>query len=157
VTSPEALGRALAAAPDPEMARVALSRVGERPVAREALAHPEAVEPAARLLGFSSAAADFLVAHPEEAGLFLDLAPRRREDLLAEVRRDAGRLGPEAGLRRFRRRALFRVAARDLGGAGVEEVVAEVTSVAEACLEVAVEEGATIVRIGTALLGGRPT
>ncbi len=155
MTSPEAFGRALAAAPDPEMARVALSRVGERPEAREALAHPEAVEPAARLLGFSSAAADFLVAHPEEAGLFLDLAPRRRDDLLAEVRRDVGRFGPEAGLRRSRRRALFRVAARDLGGEGVEEVVAEVTAIAEACLEVAVEEaGGRLAVIGMGKLGG---
>ncbi len=155
MTSPQVLGRALAAAPDPELARLALSRVGEHPEAREALADPAAVGPAARLLGFSTAAADFLVAHPEESALFLDLAPRGREDLLTEVRGDAVRLGPEAGLRRFRRRALFRVAARDLGGASLEDVVAEVSAVAEACLEVAAEEaGRGLAVIGMGKLGG---
>jgi [glutamine synthetase] adenylyltransferase / [glutamine synthetase]-adenylyl-L-tyrosine phosphorylase len=156
VTSPEALGRALAAAPDPELARVALSRVGEAPAARDVLAQPEALEPAARLLGFSSAAADFLVAHPEEGGLFLDLAPRSRDRLLEEARTAARDHGAEAGLRRFRRRALSRVAARDLGGAELEEVVAEVTAVAEACLEVAVAEaGGGLAVIGLGKLGGR--
>jgi glutamate-ammonia-ligase adenylyltransferase len=156
VSSPEALGRALAAAPDPELARVALSRVGEASVARDVLTHPEAFEPAARLLGFSSAAADFLVAHPDEAGLFLDLAPRGRDLLLGEAREAAREHGPEAGLRRFRRRALSRVAARDLGGAALEEVVAEVTAVAEACLEVAVAEaGGDLAVIGLGKLGGR--
>jgi glutamate-ammonia-ligase adenylyltransferase len=156
VTSPEALGRALAAAPDPELARVALSRVGEAPVAREVLSRPEAVEPAARLLGFSSAAADFLVAHPEEAGLFLDLASRDRDGLLEEARAGARGHGAERGLRRFRRRAMARVAARDLGGASLEEVVAEVTAVAEACLEIAVTEaGGDLAVIGLGKLGGR--
>ena len=84
-TTPEVLGRALAAAPDPELARVALSRVGESPVARDLLAEPAAVEAAVRLLGFSSAAADFLVAHPEEAALFTDAGPRDVDDLLAEA------------------------------------------------------------------------
>ena len=37
---PEELGRALAEAPDPELARIALSRVGESPAAREILARP---------------------------------------------------------------------------------------------------------------------
>src|SRR5918996_2790418 len=83
VTGPEALGRALAAAPDPELARVALSRVGERREARDAL--EQAIEPAVQLLGFSSAAADFLVAHPEEAVLFTGLAARTRDMLMAEV------------------------------------------------------------------------
>ena len=154
--SPEALGRALAAAPDPEMARVALSRVGEDPRVREALEEPGATEAAVRLLGFSSAAADFLVAYPEEAVLVSDLTPRSREALLAEARGDVESLGPEAGLRRFRRRALLRVATRDLSGASFEEVVAEVTSVAEACL-VAGCEAAGAVRlavIGMGKLGG---
>jgi len=155
VSTPALLGRALAAAPDPELARVALARVGERPEARELLDDPDVIEPAARLLGFSTAAADFLVAHPEEAALFRDLAPRSRDRLLTEARETAVRLGAEAGLRRFRRRALLRVAARDLFGASVEEVVAEVTAAAEVCLELAVAEaggGLGVIALGK--LGG---
>ena len=37
------------------------------------------------------------------------------------------RRGPADGLRRFRRRAMLRVAARDLGGAPLEDVVAEIS------------------------------
>jgi glutamate-ammonia-ligase adenylyltransferase len=156
VTSPEALGRALAAAPDPELARVALSRVGEREEARRTLAQPGTLESAARLLGFSSAVSDFLVAHPEEAALFTETSPRPRSALLAECRADADRHGVESGLRRFRRRALYRVASRDLAGAPVDEVVEEVTHVAEACLEVAVDEvGGGLAVIGLGKLGGR--
>jgi [glutamine synthetase] adenylyltransferase / [glutamine synthetase]-adenylyl-L-tyrosine phosphorylase len=140
--TPEILGRALAAAPDPELARLALSRVGESPVARELLAEPGALEAAVRLLGFSNAATDFLVAHPEETRLFADLTPRGRDALLAEAVDDVARHGARAGLRRFRRRALMRVAARDLAGAPYDEVVPEVTAVSEACLEVAVREAA---------------
>jgi glutamate-ammonia-ligase adenylyltransferase len=156
VISPKVLGRALAAAPDPELARIALSRVGESPVARDFLSHPEAMDPAARLLGFSTVAADFLVAHPEEAALFLDIRPRTHHDLLAEARAAAEEHGPDAGLRRFRRRAMARIAARDLGGAPLEEVVSEVTAVAEGCLEVAAAEaGGGLAVIGLGKLGGR--
>jgi glutamate-ammonia-ligase adenylyltransferase len=156
VTSPRVLGRALAAAPDPELARVALSRVGESPAAREVLSDPAAMERAARLLGASTAAADFLVAHPEETALFLDLTPRNRNDLVAEARRSAEEHGVEAGLRRFRRRALARVAVRDLEGATVDEVVAEISWLAEACLEVGVEHADDeLAVIGLGKLGGR--
>lgn len=155
MTSPQVLGRALAAAPDPELARVALSRVGESPVARAFLAEHSAVELAARLLGTSTAAADFLVAHPEEASLFHDPSPRDPKELLAEAGQAAARHGVEPGLRRFRRRALARVAARDLAGATLEEVVAEISRVAEACLEVAVEHaGSGLTVIGLGKLGG---
>jgi [glutamine synthetase] adenylyltransferase / [glutamine synthetase]-adenylyl-L-tyrosine phosphorylase len=157
VTSPEVLGRALAAAPDPEMARIALTRVGERAEARELLAEPALLEPAVMLLGLSSAAADFLVSHPEEASLFADLSPRSPEVLNAEAEEAAERFGPEAGLRRFRRRGLYRAAARDLRGADFEDVVAEVTAVAEACLRVAAEQSLDADQsvIGMGKLGGR--
>ena len=137
MSSPETLGRALAAAPDPEMARVALSRVGDRPEARDVLAQPGVAEAAAALLGFSTAAADYLGAHPEEATLFLDLGARGVDALIAELEADVARLGTESGLRRFRRRAMLRVAARDLRGAPLEEVVEEVSAVADACLGLA--------------------
>ena len=155
MTTPESLGRALAAAPDPELARVALSRIGESPAARELLAQPGLSEAAAPLLGSSTAASDFLVAHPEELTLFSDLSPRSRDALLEEVAADVQAHGAETGLRRFRRRALTRVAARDLAGAELEEVVAEVTAVAEACLETAVREvGGGLAVIGMGKLGG---
>ncbi|HEX6400345.1 MAG TPA: hypothetical protein VF108_07780, partial [Actinomycetota bacterium] len=58
--TPEILGRTFAEAPDPELARVAFSRVGESRRAREVLTVPEVLPVASRLLGFSTAAADFL-------------------------------------------------------------------------------------------------
>ncbi|MGH2996288.1 MAG: DUF294 nucleotidyltransferase-like domain-containing protein, partial [Gaiellaceae bacterium] len=136
-------------------ARVALSRIGEAPAARALLAQPGLSEAAAPLLGFSTAASDFLVAHPEELALFSDLSPRSRERLMEEAGADVAAHGAESGLRRFRRRALTRVAARDLAGAGLEEVVAEVTAVAEVCLEAAVREvGGGLAVIGMGKLGG---
>ena len=128
------LGRSFATAPDPELARVAFSRVGDDPVAREALARPEITDVAARLLGFSTAAADFLVAHPGEVEALADLVPRDEGRLRAELAGDVDRLGPLAGLRRFRRRAMLRVAARDLEGAALDEVVAEISAIADACI-----------------------
>ena len=93
VLTPEMLGRTFAEAPDPELARVAFSRVGDDPVAREALARPEVTEVASRLLGFSSAAADFLVAHPDEVDALADVSARPASDLRAELDGDLDRLG----------------------------------------------------------------
>jgi glutamate-ammonia-ligase adenylyltransferase len=156
MTSPETLGRALAAAPDPERARVALSRVGEDPRARDALADPVVLERAVPILGLSTSVADFLVAYPEEAALFADLDPRALPELLDEARGDVESLGAEPGLRRFRRRAMARIAARDLAGEPVEEVVAEISAAAEACLEVALQvvDGADMAVLGMGKLGG---
>jgi glutamine synthetase adenylyltransferase len=117
VITPETLERALAEAPDPELARLALSRVSEDPRAGETLAREDVLPAAVRLLGFSTAAADFLVAHPEEAEALVGLRMCSRTQLDAELGVDVGRLGPMNGLRLFRRRALLRVAARDLQGA----------------------------------------
>jgi glutamate-ammonia-ligase adenylyltransferase len=154
--TPEELGRTLADAPDPELARVALSRVGEDPRARALLARADVLSVAVRLLGFSTAAADFFVAHPEEVGTLADLRPRSRDELDAEVAVDLERLGDADGLRRFRRRAMTRVAARDLAGAGLEEIVAEISAVADVCLNraVALAEGAGLAVIGLGKLGG---
>jgi len=154
VLTPEVLGRTLADAPDPDLARIQLSRVGESPVAREALERPEILRPAVVLLGFSRAAADFLVAHPDEIGTLGDVRPRSREELERELGGDVSRLGPEGGLRRFRRRAMLRVAARDLLGAGLEEVVEEISAIAETCVAEAAGESPLAV-IGLGKLGGR--
>ncbi len=155
--TPEVLGRTLARAPDPELARVALSRVGEDPGARETLAREDVLPTAVRVLGFSTAAADFLVAHPEETGALADVRPRSGAELEAECDRDLERLGPAGGLRRFRRRTMLRVAARDLEGDALESIVAEITAVAETCLARAAElSGArALAVIGLGKLGGR--
>jgi glutamate-ammonia-ligase adenylyltransferase len=133
VLTPEVMGRTLAEAPDPELARLAISRVGEDPGARNVLAREDVLPVAARLLGFSTAATDFLVAHPEETTLLEDVGVRSTDQLDAELAADVERRGLADGLRLFRRRAMVRVAARDLTGAPVEEVVAEISAVAEAC------------------------
>jgi len=151
-----ALGRYLASAPDPELARVSLARVAEHADARAALARPGALSAAVRLLGFSTAAADLLVAHPQEASALADVAARPRPELDAELAGDIQRLGLSDGLRRFRRRSMLRVAARDLSSAPFEEIVAEITAVAEACLTAATgsvaHEGLAVVALGK--LGG---
>jgi glutamate-ammonia-ligase adenylyltransferase len=158
VITPEVLGRALGEAPDPELARVAVARMGERPPARELLARPDILPTAARLVGFSSAASDFFTAHPQELEALADLHPRSPDELIDEGAAAVSSLGAWPGLRRFRRRAGYRVAARDLGGAAVEEVMAELTSVAEACLRLsllAVDGAEGLSVIGMGKLGGR--
>jgi glutamate-ammonia-ligase adenylyltransferase len=132
--------------------------MGERPPARELLARPDILPTAARLAGFSSAASDFFTAHPEELEALADLHPRSVDELVEEGAAAVASLGAWSGLRRFRRRAGYRVAARDLGGAGVEEVMAELTWVAEACLRLslqAVDGAEPLSVIGMGKLGGR--
>jgi glutamate-ammonia-ligase adenylyltransferase len=134
------LERALANAPDPVLARTAWERVCEQPAAREILERPIVAPVAIQVLGFSQSSADFLVKYPEEAGLFAAVTPRSRAGLDLEVAADVERFGPAAGLRRFRRRAMLRIAARDLAGASLDEVVHEITDVADACWAAAVVE-----------------
>ncbi|GIU97404.1 MAG: glutamate-ammonia-ligase adenylyltransferase [Actinomycetota bacterium] len=155
MSAPPELGRAIAEAPDPELARVALARVLEHPVAREAFEHEAVRRVGVRLLGFSRTATDLLVRHPEEAWALADVGARGRAELEVELAGDLDRFGPAAGLRRFRRRAMLRIAARDLAGADVDSVVAEITRVADACLEAAVRlagEGLAVIALGK--LGG---
>jgi glutamate-ammonia-ligase adenylyltransferase len=118
------LEAAIGGAPDPALARVAVGRAHD--------AGAEVTDPAlVRLLGFSIAATDLLVRHPEEAPALADPSPRDAVALGAELAGDVRTLGAAAGLRRFRRRAMLRLAARDLGGATVDEVVAEISDVAD--------------------------
>src|SRR5207237_4704933 len=134
---------------------VALSRVGEDRSAREVLAEPEVLSIAVRLLGISRAAADFLVAHPEEAVALRDVSRRSRAALRAEVDDDTARAGISPGLRIFRRRGMLRVAARDLSGAPLDDVVAEISDVADACISAAVEAvGGGLAVIALGKLGG---
>jgi glutamate-ammonia-ligase adenylyltransferase len=133
-------------APDPELARVAWGRVRDAGVAVE---DPAVV----RLLGFSSAATDFLVRHPDEVASLAEPDPRGRETLDAELASDVARLGALAGLRRFRRRAMSRVATRDIAGAPVDDVVREISDIADACVEAACPSGLAVVALGK--WGGR--
>ena len=144
-------------APDPELARVALERVGQDPIARELLEQPEVAPVAIRLLGFSTAAADFFVRHPHAVSSLADIGSRSPEALGRELAEDTDELGLAPGLRRFRRRAMFRVAARDLEGAPLEDVVAELSAIADACLAATCEatsQGIRLALIGLGKLGG---
>ena len=153
--TPERLGRTFASAPDPELARVAFARVGEHPGAREVLGRDEVLYVAARLLGFSTSAADFLVAHPDETESVFDARARSGSELEDELGADLDRLGVEDGPRRFRRRSMLRVAARDLSGAPFDDIVREITGIAEACLRAACRRVAPDVAvIGLGKLGG---
>jgi [glutamine synthetase] adenylyltransferase / [glutamine synthetase]-adenylyl-L-tyrosine phosphorylase len=134
VLTPETLGRTLGEAPDPRLARVALSRVGEDARARDVLADETVLRTAVPLLGLSTAAADLLVAHPEETAALADVRRRSAGELATELHDDVAAFGVADGLRRFRRRAMLRVAAADLGGRAFEDVVGEISDVAEACL-----------------------
>jgi [glutamine synthetase] adenylyltransferase / [glutamine synthetase]-adenylyl-L-tyrosine phosphorylase len=157
VITPELLGRALGEAANPELARVAVSRLGERPAARERLERPEVLAVAARLLGFSTAATDFFVGHPDELDALADPSPRTLRELCVEAVEAVAAFGPKPGLRRFRRRASYRVAARDLAGAGVDAVMAELSDVAEACLRAALSSlgAGGLAVLGMGKLGGR--
>ena len=130
--APEPTPDELDEAPDPGLAR---RRAGARARRGRCAVAGGARRRAVRLLGFSTAAADFLVRHPEECAAFADDAARdSRRTSTPRSPADVERLGAEAGLRRFRRRAMLRVAARDLAGASLDDVVREVSDVADACV-----------------------
>src|SRR5262245_18448190 len=149
--------RALAEAPDPALARTAWERVTAARDAREVLERPMVAPTAIHLLGFSPAAADFLVKYPDEAAVFAAVEPRARQHLDLEVAADIEGSGPAAGLRRFRGRAMLRAAARDLEGADLDEVVREITDIADACFEaacLAVAGGVTLAVVALGKWGG---
>src|SRR6266487_2083925 len=130
VNEGELLDERFTLAPDPELARVAWGRVRD---AGMELQSGDLI----RLLGFSTAAGDFLVRHPDEAAAVGDPSAQDRVALDREIVADVEQLGVVAGLRRFRRRAILRVAARDLAGATVDDVVREISDVADACVQAA--------------------
>ena len=145
------------AAPDPALARRAIERVAAAPGAADRLADPAIHQLAVLVLGFSTAAADLLGRHPVELEALADVTARDDGSLWRELAADVDRVGVVAGLRRFRRRAMLRVAARDLSGGGVDGIVREISDVADACLALAAEHVAppelAVVALGK--LGGR--
>jgi glutamate-ammonia-ligase adenylyltransferase len=98
-----------------------------------------------------------LVANPDEVVALADVGPRDAGQLGAELEDDVNRFGPRTGLRRFRRRAMMRVAARDLAGAPLEDVVGEISAIADVCIAEALDltpAGVSMAVIGLGKLGG---
>jgi glutamate-ammonia-ligase adenylyltransferase len=100
----------------------------------------------------------WLAAHPEEVDRLADgrafAAARPRERLVREALAVVRGQPPQPAwdaLRRFKRRELLRIAVRDLaGGTPVDTVGAELASLADACLEAALELAAATVRAAPA-------
>ena len=143
----------LADTPDPDGGLAALRVVAERLGHRDAFFgtlrdNPSVAELVCRVLGTSRLLGDLLARHPElltamahegGPGLARDPGELRQEALAVVAHHEAPAAAFDA-LRRFRRRELLRVAVRDLEGeVPVERVGAELTAVAEACLEAALE------------------
>jgi [glutamine synthetase] adenylyltransferase / [glutamine synthetase]-adenylyl-L-tyrosine phosphorylase len=139
----------LAEAPDPDGGLAALRVLAEALGDRAAFYgmvrdNPAAAELLCTVLGTSRLLGDLLARHPELLTAMADQhrlsATRGPEELAAEATAIVTRHGDPAaawdGLRRFKRRELVGVAVRDLdGGVPVEQVAAELTALAQACLE----------------------
>jgi [glutamine synthetase] adenylyltransferase / [glutamine synthetase]-adenylyl-L-tyrosine phosphorylase len=143
----------LADTPDPDGGLAALRVVAERLGHRDAFFgtlrdNPSVAELICRVLGTSRLLGDLLARHPElltamahegGPGPARDPGELRQEALAVVAHHEAPAAAFDA-LRRFRRRELLRVTVRDLEGeVPVERVGAELTAVAEACLEAALE------------------
>jgi glutamate-ammonia-ligase adenylyltransferase len=154
----------LAETPEPDGGLAALRLVAERLGHRDAFFgtlrdNPAVAELLCTVLGTSRLLGDLLARHPElltamahEGG---PTPARDPADLLGEALALVGRHERAESawdaLRRFRRRELLRVAVRDLaGGASIERVSAELTGVAEACLEAGLEVAGRTVAAGLA-------
>ncbi|MGH8971900.1 MAG: bifunctional [glutamine synthetase] adenylyltransferase/[glutamine synthetase]-adenylyl-L-tyrosine phosphorylase [Acidimicrobiia bacterium] len=162
----------LSETPDPDLGLLQMRRLAEGRARSGALAitfreSPGAAERVCRLLGSSRVVGDALRRHPEFVPSLADdallAAEKSREALVAEALGTlAWRDDEEArreGLRRFKRRELLRIAARDLlGFASVEAVGRELAALAEACVEATVrwlEPSVPFAVIGMGRLGGR--
>jgi [glutamine synthetase] adenylyltransferase / [glutamine synthetase]-adenylyl-L-tyrosine phosphorylase len=105
--------------------------------------HPGTTELLARVLGTSKVAGELLVEQPQGIEWLRDEnlrdKPRTRDEL---VRMAIGRLhwqDTTAALRRLKRAELLRLVLRDLSGATVGTVGEELTALAEACLDAALQ------------------
>ncbi|MEX1008294.1 MAG: bifunctional [glutamine synthetase] adenylyltransferase/[glutamine synthetase]-adenylyl-L-tyrosine phosphorylase [Acidimicrobiia bacterium] len=161
----------LSETPDPDLGLLQLRRLAEGPARSASLATtfrdaPVAAERTCILLGSSRVVGDALRRQPEFVDLLGDDDALRAEKPRAELVADAldtleWRENAEQrreGLRRFKRRELLRIAARDLlGFAPLEVAERELTGLAEACLEAALaslEPPVPFAVIGVGRLGG---
>jgi glutamate-ammonia-ligase adenylyltransferase len=157
--------------PDPDLGLLQLRRLAEGPARSLAIAEtfrdsPGAAERVCRLLGSSRLVGDALLRHPDFVEALADDASmtreKSREEMTDEARRTLDwRASPaqrREGLRRFKRRELLRIAARDLlGFAAVEETGRELAGLADACVDAALhslEPPLPFAVIGMGRLGG---
>ena len=161
----------LSIAPDPDLGLLQLRRLSEGYTRSSTLARrfretPIAAERACRILGSSRVLGLALHRHPEVVDALADDAFTTDEWTRADlVETAAGTLdwrldeeGRRAGLRRFKRRELLRVGARDLvGGASLMSVGRELAHLADACVDAALrslEPSLPFAVIGLGRLGG---
>ncbi|MDQ3972978.1 MAG: bifunctional [glutamine synthetase] adenylyltransferase/[glutamine synthetase]-adenylyl-L-tyrosine phosphorylase, partial [Actinomycetota bacterium] len=142
----------LASAPDPDGGLAAFRSLADRLGASPTFLHtlrdnPPVAELLAQVLGRSPLVGEWLERQPEVVGHLAEPAELARGLEREDYRRLAGGLlrrgedpaGAADALRRLKRREVARIAVRDLAGlAGVSDVAAELTGLAEACLEAAV-------------------
>ena len=162
----------LSSSPDPDLGLLQLRRLAEGPTRAAALGTtfremPGAAERVCRILGSSRLVGDALLRQPDFIELLGDdqqLSREHTRDELIAAALDTlrWRRDPEArraGLRRFKRRHLLRIAARDLLDlAPLETTERELASVADACVAAALRALAPTVPfavIGMGRLGGR--
>jgi [glutamine synthetase] adenylyltransferase / [glutamine synthetase]-adenylyl-L-tyrosine phosphorylase len=161
----------LSTAPDPDLGLLALRRLTEgynrsSTLARRFRDSPIAAERACRILGASPILGGALYRNPDFVDTLADDAALesevRREELVEGAldsldwrEDDAAR---RSGLRRFKRRHLLRIGARDLlGFAAVDATGRELSSLADACVEAALrslEPALPFAVIGLGHLGG---
>jgi glutamate-ammonia-ligase adenylyltransferase len=162
----------LSATPDPDLGLLQLRRLTDSPTRAGALAttfrdQPGAAARVCRVLGSSRAVGDALLHQPDVVELLGDDDWFTRERRAEELRDAAlATLGwrqdveaRRAGLRRFKRRELLRIAARDIVGLAPADVTArELAALAEACVEAALrtlDPPLPFAVIGMGRLGGR--
>ncbi len=162
----------LSAAPDPDLGLLQLRKLAEGPTRAAALATtfrdmPGAAERVCRVLGSSRMVGDALLRQPEAVELLGDDDWLVREREPGEMMRAAletlqWRADADerrAGLRRFKRRELLRIGARDLLGlATVDLTSRELSDLADAPIEAALRSLAPALPftvIGMGRLGGR--
>ena len=161
----------LSHAPDPDLGLLQLRRLAEGRTQASALAttfrdQPGAAERACRVVGSSRIIGDALLHQPEVVELLGDddwLGERSPDELrhaaLATLGWRQDTAARRAGLRRFKRRELLRIAARDvLGLAPLEVTSRELATLADACVEAALEALRPTVPfavVGMGRLGGR--
>jgi glutamate-ammonia-ligase adenylyltransferase len=162
----------LSTTPDPDLGLLQLRKLAEGATRAAALATtfrdmPGAAERVCRILGSSRLVGDALLRQPEIVELLGDdewLTRERTDAELMDVALETlqWRTDPDqrrAGLRRFKRRELLRIAARDLLGlAPLETTARELADLADACVEAALrslEPAVPFAVIGMGRLGGR--
>jgi len=161
----------LSETPDPDLGLLQLRRLAEGPARSAAIANtfrdmPGAAERTCRLLGSSRLVGDSLRRHPEFVEALGDdtalVVEKTRDELSAEAVETLEWRGDvedrRAGLRRFKRRELLRIASRDvLGLVGIEATERELAALGEACLEAALtmlHPDVTFAVIGMGRFGG---